>query len=37
MSEIDFAVLVLVRELYLSEVRRRSARARIQMPLPFLL
>jgi hypothetical protein len=38
MSEIDFAVLVLVRELYLSEGSvAPSARARIQMPLPFLL
>lgn len=34
MSEIDFAVLVLVRELYLSEGSAApSARARIQMPL----
>ena len=38
MSEIDFAVLVLVRELYLSEGSvAPSARARIQMPLPILL
>ena len=36
--QIDFAVLVLVRELYLSEGSvAPSARARIQMPLPFLL
>ena len=36
MSEIDFAVLVLVRELYLPEGSvAPSARARIQMPLPL--